>query len=457
MIFKKKLLLSAITAAILTVSASAAFEKTNTYTEGQFSDISYDAWYASEVKSTYELGLMNGTGGGLFAPDGNVTVAEAITMASRASAANAGETIPATDGEWYKMYVDYAVSKGFVTDGQFESFDRPAKRYEVAEIFAKAMPEGYFTAVNDVKDIHDVPDSREYKDALLTLYKAGVVMGSDVYGTFNPESNITRAEAAAIINRVALPENRLEKALRKISNDDAYTLCSNSSMNSEISGAGSGWLLDNRGGVPRKALLAGYSATSDVSTSTGTAFIREFNKTSTGRFRLYSENSVVNPDGFYIEYQNTDGDSVYRLEVIDGSWNVYTAEGTVPVYEIASGESIFKIELFVDLDNCDSTLFLNGKACGTFALPVSGDAVNLYNFRYASTDKGTPSYKPVQTTITSNYALNEGFGKTDKNSVPRGWTADEGVGAAGELQREYLSVPGGKSASYSFDASFSLI
>jgi len=451
MIFKKKLLLSAITAAILTVSASAAFEKTNTYTEGQFSDITSDAWYASEVKSTYELGLMNGTGGGMFTPNGNVTVAEAITMASRASAANAGETIPATDGEWYKMYVDYAVNKGFVTDGQFEDFNRPAKRYEVAEIFAKAMPEGYFTAVNDVTDIHDVPDSREYKDELLTLYKAGVVMGSDKYGTFNPESNITRAEAAAIINRVALPQNRLTKTLYKISDDDAFYLCSNSEMNSEMSGINSGWLLDNRGGVPRTSLMASYGTTTDISTTEGSALIREFNKTSTGNIRLYSEISVVNPDGFYIEYQNDEGKSVYRAEIMNGEWNILTKDGKyVPVYKIADGESLFKIELYVDLDNLESTLFMNGKDCGTFALLVEADEANIFNFRYATTDEGTPSYRPQVTSISSNYLLDEGFSKTEKNAVPRGWTADEGVGATGELQREYLSVPGGKSASYSF-------
>ena len=95
----KKIVLGAITAALLTLSAAAAFDKVNTYADGQFSDVKASEWYAKEVKSTYELGLMNGTGGGLFAPDGNVTVAEAITMAARAAASYAGETIEAADGE----------------------------------------------------------------------------------------------------------------------------------------------------------------------------------------------------------------------------------------------------------------------------------------------------------------------------------------------------------------------
>ncbi len=159
MFLSKRTLIGLVLAGALTVSASAAFAaKTGTYTEGQFTDVPATEWYASEVASAFELGLMNGTGGGLFAPDGDVTVAEAITMASRAAAINAGETIDTSTGEitGYTPYVNYAVSKGFVAQGQFDNFDRPAKRYEVAVIFEKAMPEGYFAAQNSVDAIPDV-------------------------------------------------------------------------------------------------------------------------------------------------------------------------------------------------------------------------------------------------------------------------------------------------------------
>ena len=64
-----KIILSAILAALLSASASAAFAKTNTYTDGQFTDVPAAEWYAKEVASTYELGLMNGIGGGLFDPE----------------------------------------------------------------------------------------------------------------------------------------------------------------------------------------------------------------------------------------------------------------------------------------------------------------------------------------------------------------------------------------------------
>ena len=244
--FSKRFLTCLMAAAAFTLTASA-FTKTNTYTEGQFTDVPSEQWYASEVKSTYELGLMQGVGGGLFQPDGNVTVAEAVTMAARASAINARETIDTSaGGEWYTPYVDYAVSKGFVASGQFDDYDRPAKRYEVAMLFENAMPDGYYTAINDVEAIPDVYETLPYSEDLLTLYNAGIVMGSDSYGNFRPEDNISRAEAAAIINRVALPENRLEKTLDVISDDDAYLLVTTPTFNATKEGINSGWLLDNR-------------------------------------------------------------------------------------------------------------------------------------------------------------------------------------------------------------------
>ena len=200
------------------------------------------------------------------------------------------------------MYVNYATSKGFVKEGQFDNFDRPAKRYEVAKIFEDAMPDGYFAAKNDVAEIPDVASAQPYHDDLLSLYKAGGVMGSDAYGNFRPEDNITRAEAAAIINRVALPENRLAKTLDKVSDDDAYLLTSITGYTgSNHMGMKTGWLLDNRGSVPKTAIGVNSGVVTDISTEAGTAVIREFNKTTTGIIVLEADYDIIDkPAGAYI-------------------------------------------------------------------------------------------------------------------------------------------------------------
>ncbi len=51
--------------------------------ESGFTDVPGDAWYAGEADYCAQLGLMNGTGGGRFSPDGAVTVGELMTVCAR--------------------------------------------------------------------------------------------------------------------------------------------------------------------------------------------------------------------------------------------------------------------------------------------------------------------------------------------------------------------------------------
>ncbi|MFR6378562.1 MAG: S-layer homology domain-containing protein [Evtepia sp.] len=60
-------------------------------------------------------------------------------------------------------------------------------------------------SINNVQTLPDVTGSTKYSQEIFSLYNAGVLTGSDVFGTFKPNDNIIRAEAAAILTRVALP------------------------------------------------------------------------------------------------------------------------------------------------------------------------------------------------------------------------------------------------------------
>ncbi len=410
---KRMLVFGFLVAALSSASLAANFEKSKTYTENLFTDVPSTEWYADEVKSTYELGLMNGIGDSLFDPNGKVTVAEAVTMASRANAIWENAAIPtAAEGEeWYTPYVNYAISHGFLTEDQFDSYDRAAKRYEVAVLFENAMPDGYFTAKNTVSEIPDVSEKSDYADELLTLYRAGVVMGSDSYGNFHPEDNITRAESAAIINRVALPENRLEKTLDLYSTDGAYLLVYNDSFDSwgGKEGINSGWTLDNRGGSPRTNISDSYGSLADVSTEYGTAMIREFNNTTTGLVRLDATFSISqNSDGIYMDFRNKDGEPVYRLEVKDHAWTYLNADGTTtPIYTFVDNEASFTFTLYIDLDNNRSTTEINGKDCGTYPLATSGKATNLQNYRYGTTEESTGVIRGTAMSVVVNYSVYE--------------------------------------------------
>lgn len=387
----KKFLAVLCVAAMLATGTFAAFEKVNAY-DNNFSDVKDTNWFAKDVKSAYELGFMNGKAEGLFDPNGNVTVAEGITMAARVHAiyngkeitkaednaqvaAPAGEEIrfdfdsmdghrlnhavgdvengilvmqpdapnaggnfdlgvfmdevsidasvyktmkvrmkrdklenindrretieiffgseanptlgdagnflyvrvqdeavmddwyeytfdmtgadgwkgnivqvrfdptnnngkyyidyivftpassapkkeePKKDPKWYDMYVDYAVANGIIKKTTFGNYEKNITRTDLAGLFANALPESYFNAINDIKGIPDVKKTDKNAKELLMLYKAGVVLG-DAEGNFKPNDNIKRSEVAAIINRVALPESRVKGTVNAVWEED---------------------------------------------------------------------------------------------------------------------------------------------------------------------------------------------------------------------------------------------
>ena len=114
--------------------------------------------------------------------------------------------------KWYDMYIDYALDNQIIAEETFsvDDYNRNITRAELCNLFATALPESHFNAINKVSAIPDVEKNNENADILLMLYRAGIVLGSDEEGNFNPESDIKRSEVAAIINRVALPENRVK-------------------------------------------------------------------------------------------------------------------------------------------------------------------------------------------------------------------------------------------------------
>lgn len=431
---KKKFITTFILSALLASGAyGAEFQKVNTY-DNTFTDVPATEWYASEVASTYELGLMNGVGAGLFNPSGNVTRAEAITMAARVAATYNGETIPSAEGEWYTQYVNYAVAKGFLAEGRFAELDVPATRAEVAELFANALPADAYTVKNAVESIPDVGEHLANHADMLRLYKAGIVMGSDSYGNFRPEDNIIRAEAAAILNRVALPEKRLSKTLDKISEDDAYILIINNSMTGGYDGISSGWVLDNRGGVPKNELKSGYGALTDIRDDMGTAYIRGINKTSMGVL-TFQTSVQVNGDGGYMEMRNEADKSVYRVESKDGKWQLLGADGTyTALCDITDFEKPYEFRMIIDLDNNRSTTFIDNVLCGTYPLITSGADSNILNFRYATTEEAKVTLAPGGMFATANYGVYDYFDVFTADGVmPFGWYGNNAVIHKNEL------------------------
>lgn len=212
------------------------FQKAETY-NGQFADIDAGYWAASSVKLCYEYGLMKGASAAAFNPKGDLTVAEAIVMADRIHEIyHTGKSTLNNGDPWYQPYVDYAMKNGLIAQGDFSSYTAKATRAQMAYLFCHALPQGTLVEINSISSIPDVSASHPYAKEIQALYKAGVLTGSDMYGTFNPDSNIIRAEAAAILSRVALPNQRKDVVLMKTFTRGNVTLAMPQSA--EVNGAG---------------------------------------------------------------------------------------------------------------------------------------------------------------------------------------------------------------------------
>lgn len=187
-----------------------------TYPSGMYWDVSSDDWFYSNVVDAYELGLMVGLNATTFAPNDNVTVAQAITMAARIhSLYHTGSMdFPVYDGgNWYDPYVDYALTNGLVARGdlldRFLSMDRAATREEFVYILARALPESELQPIADISFADE--ESMYYRASVRLLSRAGIINGYTQYGLsyFDPTGYITRAQAAAIIGRMSRPGTRV--------------------------------------------------------------------------------------------------------------------------------------------------------------------------------------------------------------------------------------------------------
>lgn len=211
-----KKLISFLLSVILTLSGNPSgvmaagemlnFYRVNTYTSGQFTDVSPDDWYNSSVAAAYEMGLMSGESTNYFNAAGHLTVAQTIVMAARLHKIyNTGSSkfeSDETDNNWYAPYVSYAQENGIIAD--VPDLGEAATRAQFVDILSRALPRGDFEQINEISadTIPDVKAGDEYADSIYMFYRAGIVAGSNLRGTFRPQNIVSRAEAAAIITRM---------------------------------------------------------------------------------------------------------------------------------------------------------------------------------------------------------------------------------------------------------------
>lgn len=196
------------------------FKKTYTYTQGQFLDVPGTAWFAPYVKEAYEYGAMTGISETYFNPTGNLSIAEAITVACWLNTTYyyGDDAINHYDfsenSVWYLPFVNYAQENGIIGTQYDQLYEKEATRADFATIIEASLPYEALQTINIIEggSIPDVPVGSAYYDAVYHLYRAGIISGVDANGSFLPAKNITRAEMAVILRNIislskSLPNN----------------------------------------------------------------------------------------------------------------------------------------------------------------------------------------------------------------------------------------------------------
>lgn len=162
-----------------------------------YADVPAGIWYEENAKLCYEVGLITGSAVG-FEPGRNMTMGEVAAISARILEAVTGETIPMPTPNpnlpWYQHYLDYLTAHGITG---LEKPEATATRGEFIALLSAALPDELLTPVNAVTAL---PDSSA--PAVLKFYNAGILTGTDKYGTFAAQNSLTRQEGAAMVSRV---------------------------------------------------------------------------------------------------------------------------------------------------------------------------------------------------------------------------------------------------------------
>lgn len=175
-----------------------------------FTDVAETDWYADVVDFVAQHELFNGTGTNIFEPDARMSRAMLATVLWRleSSVKAAGEVnFPdVMDDTWYIDAITWAAGAGIVQGGDEGNFepDRDVKREEMAlMLYRYAGVLGLDTSVRASLDTFSDGDdvSSWAADAMSWAVAAGLFHGDEA-GRLNPTASATRAEVAAILQRL---------------------------------------------------------------------------------------------------------------------------------------------------------------------------------------------------------------------------------------------------------------
>ena len=173
-----------------------------------FTDVPENAWYYDSVKYVFENGLMLGVSDTEFKPLDNITRGMFVTVLYRMEGEpriNSQSTFADIDGAYYTNAVKWA-NENKIVEGYSNEIFAPEKnitREQMAAIVCRyAKFKQYNTDIDSGLSYSDNADISDYaKDAVIWSSEHGIMLGNED-NTFSPMQNTTRAQAAAVFERI---------------------------------------------------------------------------------------------------------------------------------------------------------------------------------------------------------------------------------------------------------------
>lgn len=171
-----------------------------------FTDLEDASWAISDIRTAYDLKIINGMTPTTFEPNNNVTYEQALKMIVCAlnygsSAESVQEAVSSTQ-PWYYGYMQTAYSLK-LTDGITVATEQPAKRWEIARMIYNAL---------DVKLLEkaELTGGGEYYketdntllNSKLDITKARGEVYADETSTISPDGSVARAGQALIYDPI---------------------------------------------------------------------------------------------------------------------------------------------------------------------------------------------------------------------------------------------------------------
>jgi len=189
----------------------------------QFTDVAEDAWYHDYVYDLVYRGVVNGMTATTYEPEGKLTRAQFVKLL--ACSLEEAETLktyegqhPFTDseGHWAETYIAWAKDKGIVEGVSATEFDpeAPITREQMATIFGRyALKQGIELpkSENAAGSFPDADKISEYAREFVELMRIAGILNGYEDGTFRPQGNATRAEAAKLFSLFLSITDKLAK------------------------------------------------------------------------------------------------------------------------------------------------------------------------------------------------------------------------------------------------------